>query len=422
MSYSVYDKLYLKRREPMLATLKPVFDKDMSVQCYCVIAQRENVLKNIMLVGTESLDMAANILGLDIVNSLSTNTFDKNQKVIVNVNNIALFTDIESQVKISPDKIVLMLDGKMNPDEAYINRLKTLKNEGYTLGTSGVTKDNIKKLDPVLDLVNIVVIDDTEGDTAGKAKRIRDSYHNVTIMVSNVANLEELEELKDCGECEYYEGSFYTVPVSVKKHEVSPVKMTYLNLLNYVNSKDFDLKKASEIIGQDPALVISLMKKANRRARNSEITSIPNAAAMMGQVDLRSWAHTAITKELCADKPDALTRIALIRAKFFENIAGFFGLRGFSSELFLTGEFSVLDIMLDVPMQDALDKVHVSDDIRRVLTDHDGPLSPVFDFALAYEQGDWQYVDRELLVRNIKSDDIHNEYVNALQWFKEAFR
>lgn len=405
----------------MLATLKPVFDKEMSVQGYRIIAQRENYLKNISLVGTGNLDTASDILGIDIVNILKDEAFESYQRIFVEVSNIALFTDFESDVEISPARLVLMVDGSISPTREYTERIEELKDKGYGLAIRGVSGQKLMEFGKVLKLMEFVVLDNEKNDVSAPARVLKKSFPKIKVIADNVSSMEAFITLKDRGECDLYAGSFYAIPVTVKKQDISPVKMTYLRLLNYMNSKDFDLKKASDIISQDPALVISLLKNANRRSRNSDITSIPNAAAMMGQADLKSWAHTAITKELCADKPGEITRLSLVRAQFFKNIAGFFEMKGFASELFLTGLFSVIDVILDVPMEEALSKVHVSDDIRRVLVEHDGPLSPVYDFALAYENGDFQYADREMLIRNIESDEIYKAFIDALKWYRAAF-
>ena len=110
------------------------------------------------------------------------------------------------------------------------------------------------------------------------------------------------------------------------------------------------MTKAADIIGRDTALVISLLKMVNRIAVNSEITSIRHAAAMLGQRELKKWINTAVANKLYADKPNEITRLSLLRAKFAENLASSFGLAAQGSELFLMGLFSVLDVILEKPM------------------------------------------------------------------------
>lgn len=93
------------------------------------------------------------------------------------------------------------------------------------------------------------------------------------------------------------------MPVTKGEAKVSPLKVNYIELLNIVNEPDFDLTKAADVIGRDTALVISLLKMVNHMTVNSEITSIRHAAAMLGQKELKKWINTAVTSQLCADRP-----------------------------------------------------------------------------------------------------------------------
>ena len=162
--------------------------------------------------------------------------------------------------------------------------------------------------------------------------------------------MEDYEKLKAQGGYHFYEGPFYRIPITKGETEVAPLKINYLSLLNVVNAPDYDLTKAADIISRDTALVISLLEIVNRMSRNSKITSIRHAAAMLGQKELKKWITTAVAKELCSDKPNEITRLSLLRAKFAENLAPSYGLALKSDELFLMGLFSVLDIILSKPM------------------------------------------------------------------------
>jgi EAL and modified HD-GYP domain-containing signal transduction protein len=121
------------------------------------------------------------------------------------------------------------------------------------------------------------------------------------------------------------------------------------------------------------------------------------------------------------DKPNEVTRLSLLRAKFAENLAPIFSMAMKSQELFLMGLFSVLDIMLDKPMEEALDMVIVSKDIRKALVKHDGPLSLAYYFILQYENANWQEVSRIMLIREIDMNDVYNAYCDALKWYRRIF-
>lgn len=199
-----------------------------------------------------------------------------------------------------------------------------------------------------------------------------------------------------------FEGTFFRMPVTRGEHKVSPLKINYISLLNLIEEDDFDLTKAADIISQDTALIISLLRLANTRSFNSEITSVRVAVSMLGQKDLTRWIQTTVIEKLCSDKPNELMRLSLLRAKFAENLAPVFGMAMRSQELFLTGLFSILDIILDCSMEEALSMVRVSGKIRTALLEHTGSLAEVLHFIVKYESAEWQEVSRQLVLKTSK--------------------
>ena len=107
------------------------------------------------------------------------------------------------------------------------------------------------------------------------------------------------------------------------------------------------------------------------------------------------------------------------RAKFAENLAPVFEMGGLSSELFLLGLFSVIDIMLDEPMEEALKMVQVSKNIEKALLEDEGELADVLDFIREYEAASWQEVSRIMLLKNIDMDKVYDAYVDALKWQRD---
>ena len=129
-------------------------------------------------------------------------------------------------------------------------------------------------------------------------------------------------------------------------------------------------------------------------ALNSEITSTRHATAMLGQKELKRWINTAVTKELCADRPTEITRLVMIRAKFAENLAESFELGLMGQELFIMGLFSAIDIMLGKTMEDSLNMVVVPKDVKLALLNNEGEFAPVLNFIKRYEDADWTEISR----------------------------
>ena len=243
-------------------------------------------------------------------------------------------------------------------------------------------------------------------------------FPNISLCAGNIDTMEDFERLKETGGYRFYEGKFYRVPITKGQTDVAPLKGNYIDLLNIVNSPDFELTTAADIISRDTALTIDLLKMVQPLAVNSEITSIRHAAAMLGQRELKKWINTAVANALYADKPNEVTRLSLLRAKFAENLAEAFGLKAQKDELFLMGLFSVLDVILEKPMAEALKVVHVAGEISNALIYRIGVLAPVYDFMLQYETANWAEVSRLMLLKNIDMNTVYEAYTSALKWYR----
>ena len=81
----------------------------------------------------------------------------------------------------------------------------------------------------------------------------------------------------------------------------------------------------------------------------------------------------------------------------------------------------MLDIILNMPIEEALKKVNVSKEIGDALIEKRGDFARVYDFILCYENADWQEVSRQLIVENITVNQVYEAYIEAVCWYKEMF-
>lgn len=406
----------------MLATLIPMFDREQKVSAYSIFSQKENLLLNPSYMGGRVNDGAGNVYGLDIIQAVGLETLSLGCDVFVPVNKIAIFSDIETACKVKHDRIVLLFDDTIKPTEEYLNRLKALKAAGFKLAIRNLKVAEYTEYAPVLKLMDIILLNTKEVDVLKAKIFFGKLFSGLQICAGNIGDTEEFEALRSDRDFAMFEGSFYRLPVTKGRQDVKPLKVNYLKLLELVNNADFDLTKAADIISHDTALTVSLLDIVNHMSRNSRITSIRHAAAMLGQRELKKWINVAVTKELCADRPDEITRISLLRAKFVEQLAVLFGMAGQSQELFLMGLFSVLDLILEMPMKEALKKVNVSKQITEALVDKKGDFAPVLDFMVCYENADWQELSRQIILLDISTDAVYDAYISSLVWYRDLFK
>ncbi|HKM22713.1 MAG TPA: HDOD domain-containing protein [Lachnospiraceae bacterium] len=405
----------------MLATIIPFFDKDMKVSAYSLFSQKENFFLNPGLQGFGRNDGVGFVDGLEVIQNMGIDTLSPDTDVFVPVGNISVFSDIEAQCSEPHNRLVLLFDNSVTSEELYVNRVTELKSKGYKLAMRKLPVSEYEQNKEILKLMDYIILDCKKIDVTKAKLYFGQVYPNIRICVGNVDNQEKFDELKDDPSFEMFEGEFYRIPVTKGETEVAPLKANYLQLLKMVNDEDFELTKAADIIGRDTALVLELLQMVNRMSVNSGITTIRHAAAMLGQKELKKWINTAVTKELCTDRPNEITRLSLLRAKFAETLAPIFGLTMKSSELFLVGLFSVLDLILNLPMEEALDKIRVSKEISEALVHQKGELAAVLDFMLHYEAADWQEVSRQMIIMSISMDAVYAAYIESVRWYKDVF-
>ena len=401
----------------MMLTLIPFFDRNMSVSAYSLFTRKNNFLMNPSLLGSRQFDGAAYVDGLELIQELGTTTLSGGKPIFVSLNNISIFSSLESECKNTNHAPILLIDQTFPPVSMYTDRIRELRQFGYHFAIRNLPVHCYEDYAPILSQMDYILIDCQKIDAVKASFYFRKLYPDIFICASNIPDMETFGKLSPAETISLFEGTFFRMPVTRGEHKVSPLKINYISLLNLIEEDDFDLTKAADIISQDTALIISLLRLANTRSFNSEITSVRVAVSMLGQKDLTRWIQTTVIEKLCSDKPNELMRLSLLRAKFAENLAPVFGMAMRSQELFLTGLFSILDIILDCSMEEALSMVRVSGKIRTALLEHTGSLAEVLHFIVKYESAEWQEVSRQLVLKNIEIPDVSHAWVSSLQWY-----
>ena len=372
---------------------------------------------NPSLLGSRQFDGAAYVDGLELIQELGTTTLSGGKPIFVSLNNISIFSSLESECKNTNHAPILLIDQTFPPVSMYTDRIRELREFGYHFAIRNLPVHCYEDYAPILSQMDYILIDCQKIDAVKASFYFRKLYPDICICASNIPDMETFGKLSPAETISLFEGTFFRMPVTRGEHKVSPLKINYISLLNLIEEDDFDLTKAADIISQDTALIISLLRLANTRSFNSEITSVRVAVSMLGQKDLTRWIQTTVIEKLCSDKPNELMRLSLLRAKFAENLAPVFGMAMRSQELFLTGLFSILDIILDCSMEEALSMVRVSGKIRTALLERTGSLAEVLHFIVKYESAEWQEVSRQLVLKNIEIPDVSHAWVSSLQWY-----
>ena len=143
----------------MLATLIPLFDEKMAVKAYSLFTQKANHLTNPMLSGTGLNDGAGHITGLEIINAMGIETLSKDSDIFVPVSNVSLFSSIDEQCDAPHERIVILIDKNVKPEDMYVNRIRELKSQGYRFAMRKLTVPDFEPYRSILSLMDFILLD-----------------------------------------------------------------------------------------------------------------------------------------------------------------------------------------------------------------------------------------------------------------------
>jgi len=395
----------------------PLFNSQMAVEAYWLCSRRGQKILG-MLEDHRNMEDTLSYPGLELVESIGVEPFTGGCPLIVEVNEYQLLMGAPENHDIPPDKLICMLSADINISEVLLTRCRKIKENGYAIAVDGLI--DVREKAALFDLVDCVNIDlDVYGiDRAMMMAKIIKKV-NKRMIISQVPDTDTYNKLSDLP-ATLFTGGFYSKPVTKGIKDISPIKINTLALMNQINEEDFDLTDIAAIIGRDPSLSISLLRFINSSSAKftSKINSIRSAVAILGQKEVKRWATAALSLQLAQDRPGEISKLSLIRARFAENLAAVFEMGLFAPSLFVTGLFSLLDVILQKPMPEAVKEVALDEKVRQALVEKSGDYYQVLDLLYAYERADWDTVSVMILKHDLKVEDIVEAFIEALVWYK----
>jgi EAL and modified HD-GYP domain-containing signal transduction protein len=281
-----------------------------------------------------------------------------------------------------------------------------------------------QEMEPLIQLADYIKIDFKQ--TVGKErKRMLDYFagNGVQLVAEKVETHDEFHNAFDLG-YPYFQGFFICEPEIVSSKDIPGFKLNYLRFLREVNKPELDLAKLEEIIKQDVSLSYKLLRYLNSAwfGWRNEVTSIKSALVKLGETPTKKWASMVAYSNIAEDKPSELLLTSLMRARFCELVGPEARMKGKELDLFLMGMFSLIDALMDRPMNQVLQELSVSDDVKSALLGDDSPLNKVYRLVLAYERGDWDDMLAHSSELGIERTRIPELYTEAVEWADQIYR
>jgi EAL and modified HD-GYP domain-containing signal transduction protein len=302
----------------------------------------------------------------------------------------------------------------IKPSPEIIRACRLLKSQGYTLALDDFAfDDSFAELLPLIDIVKIDFRQTPQAEIHSLLDHLRP--FSCRLLAEKIETYAEFNRARDTG-FDLFQGYFFSRPEVLKNKDIPQNKLTMLRLISEINRSEFDVSALEKLISRDVAVSYKLLKYLNSAyfSRLAPLKSIRQAIAFLGERGVKLFVSLVATSQLAEDKPDELVRMSIIRARFLEQLGPKLGLDG--GELFLLGLFSLIDAMLDNPMDDLVGRLPVSEAIRRALVERSGPLAAPLSLIESCERADWSAVDRWRQQLQVDEEQLSAMQLDAIGW------
>jgi c-di-GMP phosphodiesterase len=284
--------------------------------------------------------------------------------------------------------------------------------EGYRLAVSGNLSEDCLGL--LNNKTHTVVLDVTRYTPDELRKRV--DYlrgYKSRIAAAGVDTYDDLEYCKDL-KFDFYQGHFLFRPAA-QVQNIPVNRMNMLRLLSKLHDPKLEMAEIEKLISQDVALTYRILQYANSAgmALRSKVNSAGHAVRLIGLNTIRNWSSALLLSSV-DNKPRELMTSALVRARMCELLSE--SVQGAEKESFLSaGLLSVLDALLDCPMEKALCELPLADDIKAALIDGTGTIGKALTCTVAYERADWNNVR----FNGLAPAAVRSKYMTAIGWARK---
>ena len=317
-----------------------------------------------------------------------------------------------------PENVVVEILENVQPTPKIVEAVRELKAEGYKIALDDFVL--LPGYEPLIEMADIIKVDfriTTDPEERQKLREILPSH--VRLLAEKIETEEEFHQAMAFGYV-LFQGYFFCKPAILHQKKLTSNALSRMRLLKEINRQNVDFASMTNIISSDTNLVHKLLTYINSAGvgLNNHVSNLKQATVLLGASGIRRWVTLISLQTFSEDKPPELFTLSLLRAKFCELIAGELKRPGLTQDAgFLIGMFSLLDVLLMLPMEEVLKEVALADDLNAALLGEDNDLRRILDLVIAYEKGDWDKVIACCEREHIPVDHLKPKYDAVLEWY-----
>lgn len=328
---------------------------------------------------------------------------------------------------LDPGKVVLEVSTPVRPgspeaiEEGRL-KLERIHDSGFRLAFGpAVLEPLYVSWRPLASFIKLDLTGHSKEDIERAVKSAR-AASRAELVAEQVDTAEQYEMMKRLG-VKLFQGRWFAQPSAISDKAVQTSHATILQLINLVR-READLDDIESLIKKDPTLSYKLLRMINSCGfgLSVEVTSFRHAVMILGLNKLNRWATLLMTVARPGGAAPAAGTTAVVRGRLMELLAAELMPQEDCDDAFIVGVFSLLDTLVGVPLDQALESVTLPEAVVAALLRNEGKLAPFLALTKACESGDDAVFAIAADQLQLTNHQVNWAHLQALLWADELQR
>jgi len=388
---------------------QPIFNRKLRTYAYELLFRSGHEAQANVVCG----DTATSQVLVNALSEIGLENLAGSHQAFINVTDkLLLECDLAAML---PKQCALEILETVVPTPEIVASVQRLSDAGYY-----IVLDDFEYSDamiPLLELADLVKLDVRLLKEEGVRQQLEQlASYDLKLLAEKVETPVEFNIYQDMG-FDFFQGYFFAKPSVVQVQAIPASNLAIMELISKVNDPEISMAELGEVISRDASLSVKTLRYVNSPAVGlaAEVSSINQALALLGLDTIRQWVMIlTLTSVDLEDKSPELFVMMLTRARLCQLLADKAGLEN-PGIYFTIGLLSAIDVLMDAPMDQLINPLPLTQEVKSALLDFEGTGGAILRSAMALEQG----MLNEIVFTQLTMDQLNEAYLEALRWADE---
>ena len=356
-----------------------------------------------------------------VLNKFGKRSILGNRRGFIKVDEKFLLNDII--LSVPKEFFVFALLPSVSMSDKIIEKVQQLSAAGYVLAINDMllNEDSIEKYSVIFKELSYVKINvENEISTLLKDMVTKVKLNDITIIGTKIETSQTYEMAKELG-CDWFQGYFFAEPKILENATYEPTQMNVLKLYNLL-MQDVNIDEITSEFENNPEITVQLLQFINSGYFHfrTRISTIHHVLTLVGRIAIAQWLMLMIYSKSATRKYERSPLMLMVknRTELMQSILKSVQPDVKSNMLgegYMVGVLSLIDTIFGMKLENILDTINISDEVRDALLEHKGLLGEIYTQVECTENFDIKSAYNFEKKYNLEHKTIENLLLECMQ-------